>query len=245
VNKYRSLLFLLTRAIVPALVTISIIGCSAPKPQTPDEHLAYAANQLAQGASDEAIRSYRIVLLQDSLDYRALTGLVKAYKHKGNNHSASIYRRKVVESSYIEGLEALQAGLYPQAQKHFETALGVVPDYSLALNRLGDIQLALGDSSAALKLYRRSIESDPHFAATHNTLGELLLALGQLAQAQAAFDQAIDLDINHIDAYLGLGRLYELQKKWNKSAAQYKTALLIDPESAAGNNGLERARNQL
>ena len=132
------------------IIGVGFIGGCSTQPQTPQEHLQYADKQLNAGNTDAAIRSYRIVLLQDSLSYPARIGLVKAYQAKGNNQAASLLRRKVVESAYLDGLDAFNQGDWPRARALFETTLLTQPNFSLALNRLADIHAAQGDTSAAI-----------------------------------------------------------------------------------------------
>lgn len=227
------------------IVGIGFVGGCSTQPKTPQEHLQYAEKQFKAGNTDEAIRSYRIVLLQDSLSYAARIGLVKAYQAKGNNEAASLLRRKVVESTYIDGLNAFNQGDWSRARTLFETTLLTQPNFSLALNRLADIHAAQGDTSAAIAAYQRSVSADSMHAGAHATLGTLLLATNRLPQAKAAFERAIALDMNHIQAYIGLGAIFSAQNKWQQAADQYRTALLIDPQSPAGKQGLSQARQHL
>ena len=221
-----------------------LVGCSQ-QPQTAEEHLEFAASQLEAGRTDEAIRSYRIVLLQDSLNYPAQIGLVHAYEAKGNLEAAHRLQRKIIESAYTEGLAAFNQGDLPRARTLFDITLSIKPNFSLALNRIADIHASQGDTASAIEGYQRSIRADSLHAGAHTTLGQLLMTQDRLSEAQASFERAIALDINHINAYLGLGDLFGAQGKWAQSAEKYRTALRVDPQSAPGKEGLSQARKHL
>jgi CRISPR-associated protein Csy1 len=78
------------------------------------------------------------------------------------------------------------SGRLREAAAAFEHAVGIRPDYALALANLGSVRRDLGDSAAAESTLRSALAIDPKLSAA-------LLALGSMYRHQGRLDEAIAL----------------------------------------------------
>ncbi len=86
------------------------------------------------------------------------------------------------------GDELINEGQLGEAERQFDHALYVFPDYHAALAAKARVRNAAGDSESAIALYKRAIERTPlpeYIAA----LGDLFTKLGRLEEAKQQYDQ--------------------------------------------------------
>jgi tetratricopeptide (TPR) repeat protein len=74
-----------------------------------------------------------------------------------------------------------------------------------ALNNLGNLCQAQGDSKSAIAAYQQVIDIAPNFAKGFYNLGIALKASGQLQQAIGAYDRAIAIEPEYAEAHQNLG----------------------------------------
>ncbi|HEX8687841.1 MAG TPA: tetratricopeptide repeat protein [Pyrinomonadaceae bacterium] len=111
---------------------------------------------------------------------------------------------------YVQLGDALShAGKAAEAEREFDRALFVFPDYGPALNAKARARFAAGDHEGALEIYRREHEAEPS-ADTALALGDLYARLGRSDEAgrhYAAFESlepenaAAENDMHHLVAY--------------------------------------------
>lgn len=77
---------------------------------------------------------------------------------------------------------------------------------------LAEIQMNLGNPSAALAAGRRAVQIDPRNAAAHRVFGELALDAGDALLAEEELREAARLDPHNADAWYLLGSLYSQQQ---------------------------------
>lgn len=84
------------------------------------------------------------------------------------------------------GLELMNAGRLAEAEREFDEALTIFPDYHLALSAKARARLAAGDTEKALELYGRSEERVP-LPETVIARGDLLAQLGRAEEAKREY----------------------------------------------------------
>ncbi len=89
---------------------------------------------------------------------------------------------------YQDGMAALQAGKFRDAQGHFENALSVDPNNADTLFMLGMAKAGHGDLKGAQKAYERSLKIDAKQIGPRRELAITLAKEGQADQAKAQLD---------------------------------------------------------
>ena len=230
--------------LVSGMALLVFLGCSS-SPSTIDEYIEAGDRHMRSGNLNQAISSYRLAFHQDTLNAVVLARLAKVYQAQGNSSAADTYARRAANSSYQQGLAALQAGDDSTAMAAFQQTIEIIPSHPPALNRLGEISLARNDPDQALAYFEQSAQVNPRFAETFLKLGQIHLARGNRQAARDAFQQAVELNINASKGYLGLGEISLQERKWAEAIEHFEKALLIRPHSQAAREGLYEARSNL
>ncbi|RPJ47917.1 MAG: tetratricopeptide repeat protein [Candidatus Latescibacterota bacterium] len=95
--------------------------------------------------------------------------------------------------------------------------------------RLGIISQGRGETEAAMRYYRRSIELDPAYERSRLNLGELLAQTGRPEEAERQFRESIRLDPDYPKARLNLGTLLYRSGRIEEGEEQIEIALRLDP----------------
>jgi tetratricopeptide (TPR) repeat protein len=87
------------------------------------------------------------------------------------------------------GNELLKTGKYDEAEKEYDNALEVFPDYYLALAAKGRARASVGDYEKAIEFYKRAQEKVPQ-TETVIALGDIYTKLGKTDEAKKQYDLA-------------------------------------------------------
>ena len=139
-------------------------------------------------------------------------------------------------------LEA-EAGRPAAAREALQKLLLLDRDSFAALRQLGEMELAEGESAAAVQHLRHASELHPGDADTAFYLARAYEKTGDLNQARSALETSLKLRPGNIEARLLLGELYLASKQTAAAEDQFDAALLINPASLAAKLG--RARVQI
>lgn len=85
------------------------------------------------------------------------------------------------------------------AQKLYETAINIDPNFALGHYNLGMVLKALGQLPEAIAHYQTAIQLNPAHADAHQNLGVALLKRGQVPEGLEAFKQAIALHYEQLN----------------------------------------------
>jgi tetratricopeptide (TPR) repeat protein len=124
----------------------------------------------------------------------------------------------------------LQSGQIPAAVASYERSLELAPDYPLAHNDLGSIELRAGQTNEALSHFRRAVELDPGFAEAHYNLGGILLGEGRLDEALSQYEKVAELrpDLSQVHFMLGkVAAAYAQMGKLEQAVAITQHALKL------------------
>ncbi|MBL7130473.1 MAG: O-antigen ligase family protein [Candidatus Omnitrophica bacterium] len=139
----------------------------------------------------------------------------------------------LAESSYNLALNNFNSGALNQAIRKIDWAKKFVPINPKFYELSAEIQIKQGFIDAAIGSYKKALQFRRDFAFYHAKLGQLYQQKRMYAYALREFNRAIMLD--KYGAYPGehysdLGLLYEVMGKKEEAVAQFKQAVLIDPE---------------
>ena len=144
-----------------------------------------------------------------------------------------------------EAIRHYGEGRLPQAKEICRKVLAADPDQPTALNMLGAIAYAAGESERAVELVSRAIAVKPDYAEAHNNLGNLLRALGRLAEAEESYLLALDLKPEFADAHNNLGAALFTLGRLEDAVASYRRAIALSPGLAEAHNNLGGALHEL
>ncbi len=98
------------------------------------------------------------------------------------------------------GNEYFKVGRYEEAEKQYDTALKILPDYHFALTGKGNVRAAAGDYENAVKFYTQSQEKIP-LTQTVIPLGDIYKKIGKPEEAQKQYELAefIEQKFGNID----------------------------------------------
>jgi tetratricopeptide (TPR) repeat protein len=221
----------------PPVMTVHGVS---PEAQGP---LHNAASLLSVGRVDEARASIDKALEQDpnaSLAY-ALRAVINVVQN--NNEQALADGNQAValspDSSAAKiALSYAQQAVFniPAARDTLQLAVQQQPNDALALARLAELQLMLGDRKQARESAGKAAALDPMLARTQLTLGFAALAEFHNEEAKTAFEKAINLSSSDPMAHLGLGLAKISDGDVEAGGRDIEVAVALD-----SNNALMRA----
>ena len=142
------------------------------------------------------------------------------------------------------GVALQDAGQWQAAVAAFEQAVGLQPDYAIALNNLGNALAKLGRHDEAVTRYRQAIDCKPEYAEAHFHLGLALQSTGVHLQACDCLQRAIALRPDYADAWCAFGVSQHALHRYEQAIDSYDRALRSKPEFAEAlcNRGNARQR---
>jgi tetratricopeptide (TPR) repeat protein len=135
----------------------------------------------------------------------------------------------------LNGEKRLQAGRYRDSRTYFNRTLELVPDYTRAINGLGNILLyVVEDYLEALRFYERALKYDPVNSGGLYGKGVVLHSMGQFADSNQVFDRLISsdltrggrLDDSNVRYYRGMGRYYQAYNNYDLFKPQEARTLI-------------------
>lgn len=113
-----------------------------------------------------------------------------------------------------------------KAQKCYEQAIKLRPDYHEAVNNLGTIFYAKKSYRRAISQYRRAIKLAPEQASVHSNLGTAYFARNQLDVALQEFRKALELDPEVFEHHSSYGVMLQERSVADRAKFHYSMATL-------------------
>jgi tetratricopeptide (TPR) repeat protein len=171
----------------------------------PDDHITHydlGLVYMARERYDQAIQHFeRAVQLKP--DYApAINSLGNAYAAQQDWDKAIQAYERIVEDAFYGtpyfalsnlGLAYYHKNDFIKAEKYFNEALKMSPDFVQALGGLGMMYNEMGRYSEAVAKLSRAVKKDPKFAPLHFELGRAYRGLNNKRMAQAEFQQVLQL----------------------------------------------------
>lgn len=135
------------------------------------------------------------------------------------------------------GLEAMEDGLWSEAEAQFRSGLVVAPagqatERLSLMHKLGTVLWLSGDVDAAIEQFTAGVQLSPKFVLNHFSLGLVMASLGEIGEARQRFATAIEYDPNYVEARIALGdALLDLGQP-EAAIPHYVHALQVSPDVA-------------
>jgi tetratricopeptide (TPR) repeat protein len=134
------------------------------------------------------------------------------------------------EAHVSRSIHALLGGDVQAALRECEAALRIDPESATAHNHLGRAQHNLGRSAQAVQSLEAALRIDPAYAEAWQNLGHVLRASSQLNEAVEAYQQALAIAPAYTAARLNLGITLSLLDQPEPALAAFEQILESDPE---------------
>ncbi len=211
-------------------------------------YFSLAGAQMALGAREAAIASYRQVLQSHPAHFAARVNLGIALQERGELDEAIAQYRQAEQSRtdvpelYNNLGNALQAqGDYAAAQAALLRALALRPTYAEAHNNLGNTLKAQHRYALALAHFQQAIALKPDYVEAHFNRGNVLEAQGDLDAGLAAYRDALTLNPDFYPALNNAGHIYKEQGRLADAIACLQRAIALKPDYVEAHNNLGNA----
>jgi len=135
------------------------------------------------------------------------------------------------KKAFDKGMESFGKGKTEDAEKNFEKAVGIYPQYADAWLNLGKLRLQRKDQDSASEAFQKAVEADDKVAEAHVYLGMLDVAKKQWPDAAKQLDAALQLDPVHFpDAWFNDGVANYNLKNYEGAEKSVREAMKLDPQ---------------
>jgi TolB-like protein/DNA-binding winged helix-turn-helix (wHTH) protein/tetratricopeptide (TPR) repeat protein len=218
-------------------------------PVNPDAHEAYLRgryfwNKRSESGYIDAISFFQKAVQIDPNYARAYAGLADAYALLGSWSNSQIPRRVAMPNAKQAALKAIQLDdqlaeahtslafvemhyewKFKEAEKEFQRALQLNPNYSTAHQWYAYDLVAMQRASEALAEIRLAERLDPASVIIANDVGEMLFYNGQLDAAIEQGRKALQMDSTFSHAHALLAWAYEQKKMFPDSISELQLAV--------------------
>lgn len=101
---------------------------------------------------------------------------------------------------FDKGIEAMQKSENDKALEHFEKATAVYPQYAMAYNNIGVIQIKEGRAMQARQAFETAVSVNPKLAAGYLNLARLSMNDNKYAEADQLIAKALTVEPNRVEA---------------------------------------------
>ncbi|MDO9391470.1 MAG: tetratricopeptide repeat protein [bacterium] len=133
---------------------------------------------------------------------------------------------------YNRGLLFQEKGKYDQAEREYQTALGITPDYAGVHNNLGILYQMQGKHGPAEQQFKKALQYRPNLAEALDNLGSVYYQQNLPDQAREQFEKAIRANPRLASAHNNLGSLYFLSGKLPEAEREFGEAVRLKPDWA-------------
>ena len=138
------------------------------------------------------------------------------------------------------GVAYMNQQRFADAEKQFESALKLQPDYTLAKLNLGISLLSQQKSENAKKALQEASEKLPRDPYAWYNLGLVYKDVGEQEKAIEAFHHVTEISPTEPDAFYFIGYLNTQLQKYDAAIAAFQSALAVFPFHASAEFGLAR-----
>jgi len=131
-----------------------------------------------------------------------------------------------------EGIDAMRAGKYSEAEKHLKAAYKLAPGNPTVNDCLGELYLETRDYGKAESYLKQALSLDPDNSGALTDIGWLRVQQGDNAAAEAALERAITLDPQRWFAHWVLGVAYLRQHDYEQARSEAATAIRVGKGAA-------------
>jgi Tfp pilus assembly protein PilF len=139
------------------------------------------------------------------------------------------------------GAALQQFGQFDQAEKEYNAALQIDPNYVKVHVNMALIFMSKSKLDEAKKYYERAIQLDPSAGEVRSGYAYLLERLGRADEARAEYENAIRLSPKSARLFYTFGAFLDKRGELDAAIAQYQRALDVDPNLADAHSELATA----
>ena len=150
-----------------------------------------------------------------------------------------MYNRKAVKH-YEEGRLLQQQGELSAAERAYQKAVKINPEFFEAHNNLGNVLQARGRLKEAYNAFRKALNYWPDHPEILNNLGNSLQLQGEIEDSLTKFDRCIAIKPDYIDAYVNRGISLTKLGRLEGAKSSYLNAIRLDSENAVANINLAK-----
>jgi serine/threonine protein kinase/Tfp pilus assembly protein PilF len=160
-------------------------------------------------------------------------GVVERNPDKRRLLVEELTRRYPREKRFHEELGALyQAnGMVAEAQREFETAIELDPNFASPVNGLAYVLAAQGLYDRAIETLRRYASLSPGDANPFDSMGELYLLMGKLDESAARYREAIRVKPDFYSSYFSLAYVHALREDYAEGMRYIDGAAAVAPSA--------------
>jgi tetratricopeptide (TPR) repeat protein len=118
----------------------------------------------------------------------------------------------------------------PSALEYYRAALAKTPNRASVLNRIGIVEMELGQWGRSIREFELAIKADPQYPEAYNNLGVAYYETKKSGKAIAFYKKAIRLRNDEASFYSNLGAAYFARKDFANAVTAYSQALQLDPD---------------
>jgi DNA-binding winged helix-turn-helix (wHTH) protein/TolB-like protein/tetratricopeptide (TPR) repeat protein len=196
----------------------------------------------------ESIKFFQQAITQDPQYALAYVGLADAYTTLGSYHIAAPLKVLPLAREMAEKALKLDSRLaeahatmgkiltdfvwdWPQAEKEFQTAIELQPNYSNAHHWYAVLLVSMGRADEAVREALRAQELEPRSAVINTLVGSTLYRARRYDQAIASLQKTLEAEPTFIAARFYLGLSYLMQGNHNEAVAEFQKGRETMPDN--------------
>jgi tetratricopeptide (TPR) repeat protein/arylsulfatase A-like enzyme len=206
-------------------------------PGMPNAHNNRGAALLFQGRPEEALQEFEQAIASNEDASIARLNMARARielrDYDGALREIDTHLKRQPRSrdaEYLRGRIAERRGQVDEAERFYQAALAIDPNFTEARNDLGLLRERQGRHDEALAEFRRVVEIDPEFGEAYNNIGIVLRGRGETDAATEAFRRAIKASPDFAGAYSNLALLLEDRKAYGEAETLLRQAVQRAPK---------------
>lgn len=193
--------------------------------------------RLRSGRAEEAEADLRarIAGYPDRLGLR--NQLVEVLITTGRLDSAELEARKILKADEHNIPAMVNLAMAYYAKKRYELAKMVLenarqvdPGEAVVWNKLGFVEVALGNRPQAFEDFKKAAALRPDYPEAQINYGAMLVDAEDFAGATKVLELAIKFAPNNAQAHLDLGNAYRGSRQFERAQREYEKAQLLDPK---------------
>ena len=203
-------------------------------------YLSYGSVFFQRGYYEPAGASFERAMRENPSSAEAAYGLGSVYLQQQRNQESREWfeRARKLEPSYPDtlpsilnnlGLLLAREGHGAQAIEYFEQALGLSPDYLIALTNLGNVYRQQGQWDEARKILERAVAVGPEDPEANYGLGMTYAQLNDTARAHDYLERALEFRPAYPEALNNLGVLYVRTRRPDEAIKSFEDCIRIAP----------------
>ncbi|HKI33695.1 MAG TPA: tetratricopeptide repeat protein [Gemmataceae bacterium] len=145
----------------------------------------------------------------------------------------------------VRGINLAQGGKWEEAEASFREAVRLRPNYTDALNNLGNVLYFQKKLDEAVACYEEVVRLAPDHAGAYSNLAEVVRKQDRLKDALTYAERAVQLRPDFAQARVHLGLALSANERYEEALPHLEEALRLQPNLADAHHGLGYALLQL